>query len=73
MLYTRLLQSPKECPFLNTAFSAPSSECDPCVCEAATQTEECIMEIKAELIEARNCITDLGNYVKIAFFTGFPI
>ena len=43
------------------------------MCEAATQTEECIIDIKAELIEARNCIADLGNDVKIAFFTGFPI
>ena len=40
------------------------------MCEAATQTKECIIDIKAELIEARNCIADLGNDVKIAFLLG---
>ena len=43
----------KDRPFLNTASSGPSSES---VYDAATQTEERITEIKAELIEARNTL-----------------
>ena len=46
------------------ASSGPSSESDLCVYDVATQTEECITEIKAELTEVRNSITDPENRLK---------
>lgn len=51
----------KDRPFLEGAPSAPSSECDPRMRDAA---DECITQIEDELTEARKSITDLERRLK---------